>query len=78
MANSDTYWPTLKEAIADVRNSYGVKGQIKLNAEGEWQGNAPDDLELGSVSGMEVYIQRLEIETTRKGLCHALKHIPHR
>ena len=76
MANSDTYWPTLQEAIADIKDSYGVKGPIKLDENGWWSGKAGPDA--GHASNMDVHIQRLDIETTREGLCHALKMIPHR
>lgn len=76
MANSDTYWPTLRQAIADIRDSYGVKGAIKLDKNGAWSGNAGPDA--GLASNMDVHIERLEIEMTREGLCYALKMNPHR
>lgn len=76
MANSDTYHPTLAEAITDIRKSYGVKGPIKLDEKGQWEGTASDDA--GLSSGSDVHLERLQIETTREGLCWALKMIPHR
>jgi hypothetical protein len=76
MANSDTYWPTLKGVIADVRKTYGIKGPIKLDADGDWEGRA--DPEVADGRADDVHIQRLNIELTREGLCHALKYIPNR
>lgn len=69
MANSDTWWPTLAQAVAHVRERYGVTGPITLK-DGEWQWD-PED-------GYTVYISRNEVTPTRQGICNALTFLPNR
>lgn len=70
MANSDTWWPTLKEAVAHIRERYGVTGPIKLDAAGDWEGEAD--------SGFDVHISRSELKPTREEICNALTFWPNR
>lgn len=70
MAMSDSWWPTLKQAIAHVRDAYGITGPIKLTAAGDWEAETE--------AGWMVYIERSELQPTREGICHALKHWPNR
>jgi hypothetical protein len=76
MANSDEYWPNLKGAVAHLREAYGIKKHIKLDENGAWEGRP--DPKTADTRIAEVYIERLDITVTRKGLCRALKLIPHR
>lgn len=73
MALSDTWWPTLKQAIAHIRSTYGVTGPIKLDAKGEWQGEAVTEKE-----GYDIYISRSELKPTREDICNALTFWPNR
>lgn len=68
MAGTDAWHPTLAHAIEYLRIAYGVKGPIKLDDDGEWEGLDED--------GVTVYLSRHNIVTTRKGLCAALQNLP--
>jgi len=70
MAGSDTWWPTLAAAVAHVRQHYGVKGLIKLDASGDWDGEAEN--------GYDVHISRSELEPNREDICNALTFWPNR
>lgn len=68
-ANSDAFHTTLKAAIALAREN-DIKGPIKLDGDGEWQGEMPE--------GYEFHIQRHHIRPTRADICFALAVIPNR
>jgi hypothetical protein len=70
MAGSDTFHPTFAKAVKHLRDNYGVKGEIKLDAEGEWKGATED--------GVNCYLQKHDIKLTRQGLCNALELLPNR
>jgi hypothetical protein len=76
MANSDCFYPTFEAVARIARVDYGIKGSIKLEADGSWEGTAGADC--GSASGMDVHISRYDITCTREGLCWALNSLPHR
>jgi len=68
MAETDSYFATLREAIFAIRN-YGILGPIKP-VNGSWVGSIAD--------GYEVHLERHEITPTRAGICAAMKWIPNR
>lgn len=69
MAQNDMFHPTLKEAVARIR-SWGVKGSISLNQDGEWTGPIP--------GGYEAYLIRHVVKPTRADVCAALIFFPNR
>lgn len=72
MAQSDSYFATKAEALAELRAAYDVTPAMlkpdDLDPADCWSANAD-----GSV-----YLERIRVEPTRAGIAHALKHIPHR
>jgi len=77
MANSDTWWPTLRQARDYIYHSYGVpRSRVKLAVDPEfpsllqWSGEAD--------SGYDVHCQASRMLMTAEGICNALTHEPNR
>lgn len=70
MANTDSWFPTLKEAVNHIKTTYDFFKPIKLDEDGEWS----VDLEgIGTI-----YLVRHEIKATKHGICSALMFLPNR
>jgi hypothetical protein len=76
MALSDSYFPTRRLALDQVRSSYDV-GESAFRPSADcpdlWEAGLPDGFH-----GSFVYLERILVEPTRAGIARALKNIPHR
>ena len=73
MAQSDSYFATKREALAELRN-WGAKPSAlrpdEIDPDDTWTATADD--------GSTVYLERIYVTPTRAGIASALQHIPHR
>lgn len=70
MANTDSWFPTLKGAIDHIKATYDISNPIKLDEDGEWS----VDMEgIGTI-----YLVRHDIKATKDGICSALMFLPNR